>query len=229
MTSSDFECAVAHGPDGAEVAGVAASVEHPLWREEPSLPAGTAGEDVGASQLTPTQALTETFGTVALAAESAGAGMMAQGPGVGARGEMRHGFKIGGLRMMIQYGDSSELSEMPSMRRLPNSPIWFRGVANLRGKLIPVFDLASFLGLVHAGQGRKMLLVLGHGADAIGVIVDGLLERLKLSEDKSNLDAAPARLTRHLRSASLINEQVWYDLETRSLLEDLEKSLGAAG
>src|ERR1035437_4012618 len=54
-------------------------------------------------------------------------------------GESRQGFRIGELCLMIRYEDASELSEMPDIHRLPNAPDWFYGMANLHGKLIPVF------------------------------------------------------------------------------------------
>lgn len=187
-----------------------------------------AGMEVEPLPMSPTEALTTGFegtagGIPAIAA--ANAGKFA----VNAKGESRHGFSVGNLRLMIRYEDSSEISEMPAIRRLPNAPSWFQGVANLRGKLTPVFDLGRFLGIARGAQSKPMLLVLGHGVDATGVIIDGLLERLRLPDaGESNMDAAPMRLTPHLRSASLIGEHVWYDLDTRSLLGELERSLGGS-
>ena len=48
---------------------------------------------------------------------------------------------------MIRFEDGSELTELPDLYRLPNAPGWVRGMANLHGVLIPVFDLAGYLGL----------------------------------------------------------------------------------
>lgn len=142
--------------------------------------------------------------------------------------ETRQGFLIGELRLMIRYEDSSELSELSSIQRLPNAPDWFSGIANLHGKLTPVFDLARYLG-VHSDPGTKrMLLVLAHGADATGILIDGLPERLRLPDNESiDAGAAPDSITPHLRGANHIGEKLWFDLDTHSLLGALEKSLEA--
>jgi twitching motility protein PilI len=178
--------------------------------------------------MTPVQALTTPLARTAGAA-TAPQPDKAGGLSVFSRADARHGFRIGDLLLTIRYEDSSELSEIAHIHRLPNSPPWFLGVTNLHGKLTPVFDLAEFMGISHGKQNKKqMLLVLAHGPDATGIIIDGLLERLRLPEDETtNTDAAPERLGSHLRSASMIDGQVWYDLDVRSLLGELEQSLAA--
>jgi twitching motility protein PilI len=143
-------------------------------------------------------------------------------------GASRQGFRIGGLRLMIPYEDGSELSEMSPIHRLSNAPDWFCGMANLQGKLTPVFDLARYVGVEHDRGAKRMLLVLAHGPDAAGVMVDGLPERLRLSDEdeRADPDVAPKRLSPHLRSARYIGEQLWFDLDTRSLLDAIEHSIG---
>ncbi len=142
-------------------------------------------------------------------------------------GESRQGFRIGELRLMIRYEDSSELSEMSVIHRLPSAPDWFCGIANLHGKLIPVFDLARYIGVDPDPGAKRMLLVLSRGVDATGVVIDGLPERLRWSDDERNdAGAAPKRLVPHLRGASYIGGQLWFDLDTHSLLGEIEQSLG---
>ncbi len=143
-------------------------------------------------------------------------------------GEPRQGFRVGGLSLMIRFEDSSELSEMFPLHRLPNAPDWFCGIANLHGRLIPVFDLAGYIGVEASQAARHLLLVLSHGSDAAGVVIDGIPERLRLSgDDYTDVDTAPERLALHLRGASFIGERLWFDLDTHSLLGAIEQSLGA--
>lgn len=143
--------------------------------------------------------------------------------------QQRQGFRVSELQLMIRYEDGSQLSELPPVYRLPNSPEWFLGMANLQGKLTPVFDLATYLGVDVNQKIKRMLLVLGRGADAAGVIIDGLPERLRWSEeDYADLDAAPERLLPHLYSSSFIAGQLWFDVDVQSLLDDFERSLKAS-
>lgn len=143
-------------------------------------------------------------------------------------GVARHGFRIGALRLMIPYVDSSELAEMSAIHRLPNAPDWFCGMANLQGKLTPVFDLARYFDVEHDPAAKRMLLVLAHGRDAAGVMVDGLPVRLRPSGSEHEEEAAaPERLVPHVRGASTIDGQLWFDLDTGSLLDAIEHALGA--
>jgi chemotaxis signal transduction protein len=193
---------------------------------QPGLAPGENARVVQASglALTPTEALTRRF------AFDAASGATLPGPVILNSGsEPRQGFRIGELQLMIRYEDSSELSEMAAMHRLPNAPDWFCGVANLRGKLTPVFDLARYLGVEPRTDAKRMLLVLARGADATGVVIDGLPERLRWSADAAHdVGAVPQRLVPHVRGACLLGGQLWFDLDTHSLLGEIEHVLESA-
>jgi twitching motility protein PilI len=150
-------------------------------------------------------------------------------PGAAVEGvQARQGFCIGSLNLMIRYEDGSELTELPQVHRLPNAPGWFAGMANLHGMLIPVFDLARRFGIERAARAKPMLLVLAHGADAAGVIVDGLPQRLRFGADEhADTATVPEVLEAYVQRAALIDHRLWFDLDARALLGALEKSLGA--
>lgn len=142
--------------------------------------------------------------------------------------QARQGFRIGSLALMIPYAEGSELTDMPPVHRLPNAPTWVLGMANLHGMLVPVFDLARRFGVDRLAQNKSMLLVLGHGADAAGVVIDSLPQRLRF--DASALVEAttvPDALRSLVSHSALIEQQLWFDLDCTALLAALEKSLGA--
>jgi chemotaxis signal transduction protein len=129
--------------------------------------------------------------------------------------------------MMIRHEDCSELSEISSIHRLPNAPPWFCGMVNLHGKLIPVFDLARFIGADFQAGAKRKLLVFAREGDAAGFLINGLPERLgKLGEKYDGLEAAPKQMLPHLKGASLIDGELWFDLDTLSLLAEIERSIG---
>lgn len=178
--------------------------------------------------MTPTQALTTRFEINAGDKGAAGPLGAAAERMSGTASESRQGFRIGQLRLVIRYEDASELSELSAVHRLPSAPPWFRGIANLRGKLTPVFDLARYLGVESDPTAKRMLLVLAHGSDAAGVLIDGQPERLRWSgADHGDLGMPPERLQPHLRGAGNSGGKVWLELDTRSLLAEIEKSLGS--
>lgn len=141
----------------------------------------------------------------------------------------RQGFSIGEVGLMIHFEEGSELTEIPPLYHIPNSPHWLLGVVNLHGRLIPVFDLLRFLNLELESDRKRMLLVLGHDADAAGFIIDGLPQRLRWSnEEQSEADLAPKKLEPHVRATCLVDGKVWFDLDSASLLDALEETLQAS-
>jgi purine-binding chemotaxis protein CheW len=193
-------------------------------------------ESHAALLLTPTQALRHGFhfhggnpGGTALAAAYAA-------PGPGTAGvtdteiEQREGFFIGPLGLMIRYEDGSELSDLPVTYRLPNAPDWFSGISNLHGLLVPVFDLANYLGVEHLPGAKPMLLVLGHGADAAGILIDGLPLRLRFARrDRAEGAPVPAQLEACVHQTYWAAERTWMDLQVPALLSKLSDELAAAG
>lgn len=140
--------------------------------------------------------------------------------------QSRQGFRIGALNLMIGYTDASELADLAPLHRLPNAPHWFLGMSNLHGVLVPVFDLARWLGVERSASAKPMLLVLAHGLDAAGIVVDGLLERLHWSREQlADSDLVPDGLAELAPRAVLLGEQLWFDLEVSALLSQLETEL----
>ena len=140
--------------------------------------------------------------------------------------QVRQGFRIGDIGLMIRYEHGSELTEMPQVFRMPNAPEWFVGVSNLHGALTPVFDLAGYAGATGTPDAQRMLLVLMHGTDAAGIVIDGLPQRLRFAAaDTTDARTAPPSLAPHVRAAALIEGQWWFDLDPSSLLDALEQAL----
>lgn len=191
---------------------------------------------VGPDMLPPAEALRRGFqqegqadqpGTALAAAYASAAA-----PGAQARQEtlQREGFLIGHLGLMIRYEDGSELSDLPTTYRLPNAPEWFTGVANLHGLLVPVFDLASYLGVEHQPGVKPMLLVLGHGPDAAGVVIDGLPVRLRYTlGDRAEGAPVPAALEGCVNHTWWASGRTWMDLQVPVLLGRLSDQLEALG
>jgi len=179
--------------------------------------------------MTPTQALTAGFELESTSDDASDrtSAQRLHGAARPVEDRRRQGFRIGDLRLMIRYEDGSELAELPDIYRLPNVPDWFRGFANLHGVLTPVFELSRYLGIEHARQAKPMLLVLSRGADAAGVVIDGMPERLHWSDDDAADPAtAPRRLAPHVSGACLIGERLWFDLKCHALLDALEHAMG---
>lgn len=142
----------------------------------------------------------------------------------------RQGFFVGDVGLMIDFADGSELTEMPALYRVPNSPAWLMGLTNLHGIVIPVFNLQQYLDLGGSPQGAKeMLLILQHNEKAVGVVVNNLPRRLTYSQSQQmEHNTAPFNLSQHINNAYLIDENLWFDLDSASLCRGLEMTLQAS-
>lgn len=82
------------------------------------------------------------------------------------------GFSLGGQRLVAPMAEVAEILSVPSSTRLPGVKPWVRGVANVRGRLLPLIDLESFFGGALSGnRKRQRVLALEHGDLYSGLIV----------------------------------------------------------
>jgi chemotaxis signal transduction protein len=136
----------------------------------------------------------------------------------------RQGYRIGNILLLTGYDGASELTEMLPVHRLPGVPSWVRGVANLHGNVIPVFELSAMLGTSH-GTETPMLLVLGHAELAAAVVIDGLPERKRFAlEDKIESAVVPDAIDGYVKAAySSLDKphEVWLDFDHMRFLDEL--------
>lgn len=83
------------------------------------------------------------------------------------------GFSLMGMDFVVSMGELNEMLEVPGYTKLPGVQSWVRGVANVRGRLLPVFDLAAYFGGSLAGAKRQQrLLVIDREQVYAGLWVD---------------------------------------------------------
>ncbi len=56
------------------------------------------------------------------------------------------GFRLGGQRFLAPMAEVAELLKYPELSPIPRTRSWVRGMANVRGTLLPIMDLNGFLG-----------------------------------------------------------------------------------
>lgn len=74
--------------------------------------------------------------------------------------------------------------EVTAITKVPNAPSYIKGVTNLRGDVIPVFDLRIKFNLNYdVSEEDEKMMVIGQGERATGIMVDSVLEVLSIAED----------------------------------------------
>src|SRR4029450_2668774 len=85
-------------------------------------------------------------------------------------------FTLGGHRFAVDVSEARGVVVFDGGTPLPLAPSFVLGLANLRGTVMPVVDLAPLLGLPpREAKAQTLGLVLGHGAWKAAAVVDTVL------------------------------------------------------
>jgi purine-binding chemotaxis protein CheW len=93
-------------------------------------------------------------------------------------------FSLGSEEYALPITRVQEIIRYTEPRSVASRTPWIRGVINLRGKIVPVCDLAERLGLTHERPEAAKIVIIETEAGAAGVIVDDVDEVLTVSPDQ---------------------------------------------
>ncbi|POA22477.1 chemotaxis protein CheW [Pseudomonas sp. FW300-N1A1] len=86
------------------------------------------------------------------------------------------GFRLGERWYVAPMGEVSEVLHEPRFTQLPGVKSWVKGVANLRGRLLPLMDLCGFFGEeLSAQRKQRRVLVVEYNEVFVGLLVDEVL------------------------------------------------------
>ena len=133
------------------------------------------------------------------------------------------GFQIGGVRLVSPLGEVSEIMQLPRYTSLPGVKPWLLGVANVRGRLIPIIDLHLYLE-VAATQPRKewRVLIIEEGDLVAGLLIEQSLGIQHFLEENFE-KVAPTELPNlqgNLRGAYRHGGRMYYVASLLSLVRD---------
>jgi purine-binding chemotaxis protein CheW len=93
-------------------------------------------------------------------------------------------FRIGAQEFCVDIMAVREIRGFTPATPLPQSPSYVRGVINLRGAVLPIIDLSARLGFgASETSARHVIMVVQVGRQAIGLLVDAVLDILTVSGD----------------------------------------------
>ena len=108
-----------------------------------------------------------------------------------ARGRAWLAVECAGRGFLFPLQEAGEIFPMAPVASVSHAHAWFLGVANLRGQLHGVIDLAAFLGIPAAASGRDQAMLVGFNAslDINAVLWVDRLAGLR-GEDQLSLEVA---------------------------------------
>jgi purine-binding chemotaxis protein CheW len=83
--------------------------------------------------------------------------------------------RLGTGRFAVALASVAEVGRVPLVTRVPGMPGWVAGVANWRGRILPILDLRSLLGASETPlAGTARLLVLSADGVTVGLLVEAV-------------------------------------------------------
>ncbi len=140
------------------------------------------------------------------------------------RGEAVFGVRIAGIGLLVPKVNYCEVLDKIQVNALPNVHPWLSGIVNLRGNLIPVFDLRLMLEEQATDNKKRRLMAIDKGNKAVALWIDGFpeIKYRELLQPLIDLPLLPQILQSLVIGGYTQAGQVWLDVK----FEDLFKVLG---
>jgi chemotaxis signal transduction protein len=132
--------------------------------------------------------------------------------------DRRRGYALllGRVPLLLPRGIFCEFIASPAITPLPNSPKHFLGLLNLRGNLVPVYDLSSIWlnGDVTFAAANRHIVVLGKGDDAAAILCAAPPKMLDLSFSvaETAVRGVPESLAPFITHMHMLNGEPWFEI-----------------
>jgi purine-binding chemotaxis protein CheW len=129
-------------------------------------------------------------------------------------------FSLGEEEYALPITQVQEIIRYTEPRAVASEAPWIRGVISLRGKIIPVCDLAARLGLEIKGGDRANIVIVETESGTAGVVVDDVEEVITVSAEQ--LEAVPAAGAAFIDAVAKIDDRLIVLLNTSGVFAGVE-------
>lgn len=132
------------------------------------------------------------------------------------------GFSLLGQQFVAPMGEIAELMRVPSSTRLPGVKHFVNGIANVRGRLMAILDLAIYFGTSSVAPiPQRRILAIENDEAYLGFIVDESLGMQHFPQEAYREDIEVAELFRpYVKGGYQVGGNVWPILSLSALAED---------
>jgi len=94
--------------------------------------------------------------------------------------------EMGAETFGIDIGFVDNILRMQRITRVPNVPVYVKGVINLRGEIVPIINLRSKMGLeeIEETKATRIIIIKMEQVGKVGFIVDCVKEVVSISEEQ---------------------------------------------
>ncbi|MEO6079693.1 MAG: chemotaxis protein CheW [Steroidobacteraceae bacterium] len=133
-------------------------------------------------------------------------------------------WRMAGEAYLVAREEMREVLTYPSqLTRVPGARNWVKGLANVRGALLPVIDLRQYLGSGATPLTRNTrLLVVNHRDVPAGLMIDEVLGFRRFTDGEFSGNAPPTivRCEKYVAGAFRRGGEAWPVLSLRLLVEN---------
>lgn len=135
------------------------------------------------------------------------------------------GFRIGNVRLLVTMSEVNEILKYPNITKVPSALQWVKGLANIRGNLLPIMDLNQFAGNEALRINKiSRVIVIQRGELSSGLLVDEVfgMRHFFTEEHSKNLPDTSDKLKGFLKGSFVQNDVEWGVFSVAELAQSSE-------
>lgn len=131
------------------------------------------------------------------------------------------GFMLAGHYLVSDMNEVAEILQPPKLTKVPGVRSWVLGIANVRGRLVPVMDLAGLLDLPSRANWRsRRVLVVEQGDFLVGLLVDAVLGMQQFpSDSRREVENLAPELAKFSDQGFSKDHRQWTVMQLRELIQ----------
>lgn len=123
-------------------------------------------------------------------------------------------FTLGNEKFALETKLVHGIEKMMSITKVPTAPYYIKGLANLRGNIISIIDLKSYLNM-EVVQEEENVIIIEVAEEKVGIMVDNVHEVVEITEDMIEMSGD---ISSHIKGVVNFKEYIVTLLEGEMLL-----------
>lgn len=91
-------------------------------------------------------------------------------------------FTLGKEKFALETRLVHGIEKMMSITKVPRAPYYIKGLVNLRGNIVPIVDLKSYLNMEYI-KDEENIIIVEINEERIGLMVDNVYEVVEITND----------------------------------------------
>ncbi|MGO9959924.1 MAG: chemotaxis protein CheW [Solirubrobacteraceae bacterium] len=134
-------------------------------------------------------------------------------------------FTLGAEHYALPIQSVHEIIRYAEPRSVASRTDWVRGVISLRGRIVPVYDVAARLGVQSELSEHSKIVIVEAGSETAGVIVDTVEEVLTVAD--SQIEDAPGADTTMIEAIVRVDDRLVVLLTLSTIFASADVAMAA--